>query len=219
MEETMGDYFNIDGGLVRFLSRASDICIIGIIWLICCLPIVTFGASTTAAYYTIIKVVKRQRGTLYREFIQALKKNFKDSVMIHCFYLVIEGFLVFNIYHAYQVLETRDSAMALNQLFIYAAFLLLMMAAGIYTYPALSRFSMKRKELIQFSFIAMCRHLPITILLIAVFFALFGVMALLPVGIIFMPGISLYLYSLIMEPVLRKYMTEEMKIQWDGEEE
>lgn len=215
----MGDYFNIDGGLVRFLSRASDICIIGIIWLICCLPIVTFGASTTAAYYTIMKVVKRQRGTLSREFIQALKKNFKDSVMIHCFYLIIEGFLVFNIYHAYQVLEIRDSVMALNQLFIYAAFLLLVMAAGIYTYPALSRFSMKRKEFIQFSFIAMCRHLSITMLLIAVFIASFGAMVLLPVGIIFMPGISLYLYSLIMEPVLRKYMTEEMKKQWDGEEE
>lgn len=215
----MGDYFSIDGGLVRFLSKASDICIIGILWLICCLPIVTFGASTTAAYYTIIKVVKRQRGTLSREFIQALKKNFKDSVMIHCFYLVIEGFLVFNIYQAYQALETRDSAVALNQLFIYAAFLLLVMTAGIYTYPALSRFSMKRNELIQFSFVAMCRHLPITILLIAVFVASFGAMVLLPVGIIFMPGICLYLYGLIMEPVLRKYMTEEMKIQWDGEEE
>lgn len=215
----MGDYFSIDGGLVRFLSKASDICIIGIIWLLCCLPIVTIGASTTAAYYTIIKVVKRQRGTLFREFIQAFKKNFKDSVMIHCFYLVIEGFLVINIYHAYQALETRDSAMVFNQLFIYAAFLLLVMAAGIYTYPALSRFSMKRKELIQFSFVAMCRYLPITILLIAVFLASFGAMVLLPVGIIFMPGISLYLYSLIMEPVLRKYMTEEMKKQWDGEEE
>ena len=207
----MGDYFSIDGGLVRFLSKASDICIIGILWLICCLPIVTFGASTTAAYYTIIKVVKRQRGTLSREFIQALKKNFKDSVMIHCFYLVIEVFLVFNIYQAYQSLESRDSAVALNQLFIYAAFLLLFMT--------LSRFSMKRNELIQFSFIAMCRHLPITLLLIPIFLASFGAMVLLPVGIIFMPGICLYLYSLIMEPVLRKYMTEEMKKQWDGEEE
>lgn len=215
----MGDYFSIDGGLVRFLSKASDICIIGILWLICCLPIVTFGASTTAAYYTIIKVVKRQRGTLSREFIQALKKNFKDSVLIHCIYLVIEGFLVFNIYHAYQSLETRDSAVALNQLFIYAAFLLLVMTAGIYTYPALSRFSMKRNELIQFSFVALCRHLPITLLLIAIFLASFGAMVLLPVGIIFMPGICLYLYSLIMEPVLRKYMTEEMKKQWDGKEE
>ena len=215
----MGDYFSIDGGLVRFLSKASDICIIGIIWLLCCLPIVTFGASTTAAYYTITKVVKRQRGTLSREFIQAFRKNFKDSVTIHCFYLVIEGFLLFNICHAYQALETRDSAVALNQLFICAALLLLVMAAGIYTYPALSRFSMKRKEFIQFSFIAMCRHLPITMLLIAVFIASFGALVLLPVGIIFMPGICLYLYSLIMEPVLRKYMTEEMKIQRDGEEE
>lgn len=215
----MGEYFSIDGGLMRFLSKASDICIISIIWLICCLPVVTLGASTTAAYYTIIKVVKRQRGNLYHEFIQSFRKNFKDSVMIHFIYLFVEGFLVFNIYTAYQTLETRDSNMALNQLFLYAALFLLVMAASFYTYPALSRFAMGRRELIQFSFVAMCRHLPVTILLIAIFVASFAAIVLLPAGIIFMPGICLYLYSRIMEPVLRNYMTEEMRIQWDGEEE
>lgn len=215
----MGEYFSLDGGLMRFLSKASDICIISIIWLICCLPVVTIGASTTAAYYTIVKVVKRQRGTLHLEFIQSFKKNFKDSVVIHLFYVVVEGFLVFNIYNAYRTLEARDSTMALNQLCLYAALLLLVMAAGIYTYPALSRFSMRRRELIRFSFVAMCRHLLVTILLLGVFAASFAAMVWLPAGIIFMTGICLYLYSRIMEPILRSYMTEEMRLQWDGKEE
>ena len=215
----MREYFSLDGGLMRFLSKASDICIISIIWLICCLPVVTIGASTTAAYYTIIKVVKRQRGTLLLEFIQSFKRNFKDSVAIHIIYLMAEGFLVFNIHNAYRTLEVRDSTMALNQLCLYAALLLLVMAAGIYTYPALSRFSMGRRELIRFSFVAMSRHLPVTILLLGVFAASFAAMVWLPAGIIFMPGICLYLYSRMMEPVLRNYMTEEMRLQWDGKEE
>jgi hypothetical protein len=65
----------------------------------------------------------------------------------------------------------------------------------------------------------MSRHLPVTILLLGVFAASFAAMAWLPVGIIFMPGICLYLYSRMMEPVLRNYMTEEMRLQWDGKEE
>jgi uncharacterized membrane protein YesL len=215
----MGEYFSLDGGLMRFLSKASDICIISIIWLICCLPVVTIGASTTAAYYTIVKVVKRQRGTLFLEFIQSFKRNFKDSVVIHVIYLMVEGFLVFNIHNAYRMLEARDSTMALYQLCLYAALLLLVMAAGIYTYPALSRFSMRKRELIRYSFVAMSRHLPLTILLLGIFAASFAAMVWLPAGIIIMPGICLYLYSRIMEPVLRNYMTEEMRLQWDGKEE
>ena len=51
----MGEIFGLDGGIMKFLSKVSDICIISILWLICCLPIVTIGASTTAAYYTMVK--------------------------------------------------------------------------------------------------------------------------------------------------------------------
>lgn len=215
----MGEYLSIEGGLMRFLSRASDICIISIIWLICCLPVVTLGASTTAAYYTIVKVVRRQRGILHKEFFQSFKNNFKDSFFINLFYLIMEGFLVFNIYTAYRFLETSDSAIALKLLFIYAALFLLVMGTGIYIYPALSRFTMRKRELVRFSFVATCRHLPVTIVLIAVFAASCTGIVLLPAGVIFMPGICLYVYSYFMEPILRTYMTEEMRKQWDGEEE
>ena len=67
----MGEIFGLDGGIMKFLSKVSDICIISILWLICCLPIVTIGASTTAAYYTMVKVVKREIGTLHKEFFRS----------------------------------------------------------------------------------------------------------------------------------------------------
>lgn len=103
----MGEIFGLDGGIMKFLSKVSDICIISILWLICCLPIVTIGASTTAAYYTMVKVVKREIGTLHKEFFRSFRMNFKDSIVINLIYLFLMIILAFNIYMMYQQIKIR----------------------------------------------------------------------------------------------------------------
>lgn len=215
----MGNLFSTDSGFMRFLSKVSDICIISVLWLICCIPVVTIGAATTAAYYTMVKTVKKQRGTLLHEFFQSFGQNFKDSAVINAVYLLIMGILVFNIYWMYQDLGRTDSGLAFQMLFIYLTLFLLMLAAGIYTYPVLSRFEMKKFTLVKFSILIMFRNFHITLLLLAVFGISFVLIVVCPFGVLFVPGICLYVYSFFMEKVLRKYMTEEMIAVWDGEQE
>ncbi len=211
----MKGIFQLDSGLMNFLNKVSDVCLISILWLICCLPLVTIGASTTAAYYTIVKVVRRQIGTMHREFFRSFKSNLKESMIINLIYLVMGGLLVFNIYTVYQSLQTTDSAFAFNLLFFYVLVLLLVIGAAIYTYPVLSRFSMGRLALVKFSLFAMFRHMPTTILLLALFIASLFVIVVFPIGVIFMPGVCLYLYSFFMERILWKYMTEDMRKAWN----
>jgi uncharacterized membrane protein YesL len=211
----MRDIFSLNGSIMNILSKISDICIISILWLLCCLPIVTIGASTTAAYYTFVKVVKRQSGTLLLEFFKAFRDNFKDSFLIRLLYLVMEGILIINICLMFQSLETTDFSFALEMFFIYIALLLLLISAEIYTYPVLSRFIMGRVQLVKFSFLIMLRHFPTTLLLNMLLIVTAAIMVIFPVGIIFMPGICLYGYSYLMEKILRKYMTKEMKNIWD----
>lgn len=108
----MGEIFGLDGGIMKFLSKVSDICIISILWLICCLPIVTIGASTTAAYYTMVKVVKREIGTLHKEFFRSFRMNFKDSIVINLIYLFLMIILAFNIYMMYQQIGNPEDNFA-----------------------------------------------------------------------------------------------------------
>lgn len=211
----MGRFLNIDGSLMGFLSKVSDICIIGVLWLLFCLPVVTIGASTTAAYYTMVKVVRRQTGTLHREFFRAFKNNFKDAAVINLVYLVLCGILAFNIYTMYQSLEIVDAYMPFQMLFLYLALFLLVIAAGIYTYPVLSRFEMDKGKLVKLSVMIMFRHFLTTLLLTATWVLAMAGILCLPVGIIFLPGAYLYLCSFFMEKILRKYMTEEMIKIWD----
>lgn len=213
----MGELFSVDGGIMRFLSVVSDICIIGVLWILCCIPLITVGASTTAAYYTIMKVVRKQRGVLHKEFFRSFKLNFKVSMLINAIYLTLSGALVTNIYLMYKSFDTATSNLNFNLLFIYFVLFLMNIGAMIYTYPALSRFSMRKMQLVRFSLYVMFRHFPSTIALLTLLILSLCTMAVFPVGVIFMPGIYLYLYTFIMERILRKYMTAEMIKQWDGE--
>ena len=46
----MSSFFNMDSPVMRFLSRLCDLMILNILCLICCIPIVTIGASITSLY-------------------------------------------------------------------------------------------------------------------------------------------------------------------------
>lgn len=213
----MGEFFRIDGGLMGFLSKVSDICIIGILWILCCLPVITIGASTTAAYYTMVKVVRRQIGTLHKEFFKAFKHNFKDSAVINLIYLLLSGMLAFNIYTMYHNLEVSDAYMPFQMFFLYLTLFFMVIAAGLYTYPVLSRFEIEKMKLVKFSIMIMFRHFPTTLILLAMWVMAMAGLLYLPAGVVFLPGIYLYLCSFFMEKILRKYMSEEMLRKWDGE--
>lgn len=69
------------------MSKASDAILLGILWIACCLPIVTVGASSAAFYYAYHKAV-RQRRICLKEFFSAFKSNFKSAIII---WLIILG--------------------------------------------------------------------------------------------------------------------------------
>ena len=44
----MGRFFSMDNKFFTFMNKVADLCILNIICLVCCIPIVTAGASITA---------------------------------------------------------------------------------------------------------------------------------------------------------------------------
>ncbi|HKM03482.1 MAG TPA: YesL family protein [Lachnospiraceae bacterium] len=218
-EDIMGGAFNLDGGIMRFLGVISDICIISMMWLIGCIPVVTVGASSTAAYYAFIKVVHRKTGYLHKEFWRSFKMNFKDATILTIIYELIGGILIYNIYLTYLSLEVEYMVEKFYLLFFYVVILMLLFGVMIYTYPALSRFAMKRFQLVRYAVQVMFCHMPSTLLMLTIFIITLYGMVVFPAGVLFMPGICIYLYCIIMERILRKYMTKEMLEIWDQTEE
>ena len=74
--------FNMDGPVFRFLNKMADLCILNLIFLLCCLPVITIGSSLTALYSVTLKMSRDQEGYIARSFFKAFKENFRQATMI-----------------------------------------------------------------------------------------------------------------------------------------
>ena len=57
----MRDFFNPENPLMIFFARLTDLIILNLVCIICCLPIVTIGASVTALHYVTLKMVLQKK--------------------------------------------------------------------------------------------------------------------------------------------------------------
>ena len=56
----MSKLFSLDSGLYKFMSRLFDMLKLNAMWILCSIPIVTIGASTTAAFTITLKMVDEE---------------------------------------------------------------------------------------------------------------------------------------------------------------
>ena len=86
--------FGLDGKLFRGLTKAGDFIILAVITVVFCLPVVTIGASLTAAFYSGIKLVRDEESYVYKDFWKSFKMNFVQGLLLEIVHGVI-SFLLF----------------------------------------------------------------------------------------------------------------------------
>ena len=60
--------FNYDNPVWRFIGKLGDLILLNILWIVCSIPIVTAGASTTAVYYVTLKLVRDENDSTIKNF-------------------------------------------------------------------------------------------------------------------------------------------------------
>lgn len=196
--------FSPDSKFARFMGIAFDILIIGILWFICSLPMITLAAATTAAYYTMAKVVRHGEGYLFKEFLHAVKLNIRQSLAPAILYLIVMLVLILDIIYVWNNRGTGNDIMFV----ILVGISFLFIAATIYYPPMLSRFDKSNLELIRMSAFSAFRFLPITIACMAAAGLVAVGIYLMPWSLVVLPGIYMYLITYPMEYVLKKYMAK-----------
>lgn len=84
--------FNFDSPLGQLLTKITDLLLLNLCFLICCIPIFTIGASLTALY-SVSLTQSNDSGILYR-FFSAFKTNFQKSTVIWLIILCIGAFFI-----------------------------------------------------------------------------------------------------------------------------
>ena len=204
----MSGFFNIDNPLFTVLSKIADLLVLSIIYLLLCIPIITIGPATTALYYTVVKVIRRDRGYLFREFFKSFRLNFKKGAIVGVVITIIQLILAFDLYYAWSMLEV-DSKKGSILLGVFLALFAFTIIFTMYVFPLLSRFEISYGQMIKSSIFMSIRHILYTILMLLVVIASVILVILSNfMLIVIMPALTIFINSLMMEKMLKKYMLD-----------
>ena len=71
----MSNLFNLDGPVLQFINKIVYSVYLNILWFICCIPVVTAGASTAALFYVTLKISRNEEGNITKAFFHSFKAN------------------------------------------------------------------------------------------------------------------------------------------------
>lgn len=201
----MGNLFNLDNGFFSFMGKVWDMVLLSIMWVICCIPIITIGPATTAMYYAIVKVIRRERGYVTKEFFHSFKDNLKLGLLSALIFLVMAYILYIDFTFA---IGQRNAGSKYGDLMVagFIAITTMVVFVLVFIYPILSRFTVSLKGLFKTSFIIAMKHFPTTFLLVVIV-AAFGLGVYIIYPLIFIaPALCCLVCSFLIERVFKKYM-------------
>lgn len=86
--------FDLDSPIMRTLSRVADLMLLNALALICCIPVVTAGASFTAMHYVSLKLARGEEGYIAKSFFKSFKQNFRQATVIWLIFLLVLAVLI-----------------------------------------------------------------------------------------------------------------------------
>ena len=74
---------------MQVLNKVADLLILNILTVLCCIPVITAGASLTAMHYVALKMARNEECYIARDFFKSFKLNFKQGTVIWIIELLI----------------------------------------------------------------------------------------------------------------------------------
>lgn len=151
-----------DNKVLQVLGLLGDLMLLNVLWIVCCLPVVTIGPATTALYYTTLKLVRKKESYLTRMFFRSFRQNLKQGIQMTLFLLL------------FCVILYLDSRIAGNTAISYGKILsilflvltcVLVMTAS-YAFPLLAQFENTVKGTLKNALFMSVWHLPYTLVIL-----------------------------------------------------
>ena len=197
----MKNLLNPEGPVMLFITKIAYSAYLNLLWLLCCLPVFTVGASTTALFYVSLKVAKNEEGNITKAFFHSFRENFKKGTIIWLILLAAGIVLALDGYVFYHmrfdnVLWTIGTAIFILVLIAYAIVLM-------YIFPLLSRFENTVKAMFLNSIMLGMRFLLCTVLMAVIYAAMgYVVINIFTPAIVFGEGLCALLCSHLLSNIL-----------------
>lgn len=214
----MNKWFDLNSPIMMGLSRMADLAILSVLWFVCCLPVITIGASTTAMYYVALKMVREEEEEkIATVFFRAFKSNFKQATAMNMISLVIGVVLLLD---SWIMLGAQGSMVTFSAAAFFVMFIWLL-CIMFYAYPLQAQFYNTVKQTLINAAILSMRKFPITIIIfvlnmlpvILAFISLNLLIRTTPLWILLAPGVVAYinakLFAKMFDPFLEAAKKQE----------
>lgn len=197
----MNNLLNLDGPIMRLINKIVYSVYLNILWFICCIPIVTAGASTTALFYVTLKIAKNEEGNLTKAFFHSFKENLKQGTIIWLILLglgIVLGIDGYVLYHMRfeNVFWTLCTAFFIIAVVAYTIVLM-------YIFPLLARFDNTVSAMFKNALFMGIRFLLCTIVMTVIYFLmLLVIVRFFTPAIIFGEGLCALLCSYPLSNIL-----------------
>ena len=199
--------FAYDGPLITTLNKLIDYVMLGLLWVLYSVPLITIGASTSAMLFTAENRIYKGKGKMLPMFWKRFRADFKQASLLWLIQVLMIAFLGLNLFATY-ALQLPKMLLVLH---VVVGILVLSWMQLWFAY--LSRFHDNIRTLLSNTFYIALKHLPYALVLLLVAavtvagaaFAVLGISSL----ILLIPGV----YALLSGGVFRKIFSEYMDAQ------
>ena len=205
----MNRFFSGENVIFRFTGNVMDVAVLSLLWVVCCLPVVTIVPATAALYYSCVKCVRFKESGPYGNFFRSFRDNLRTGIPATLVFLVVAGILLLG----FQGLNYALPDSSLGMVLMLAYLFLCLVPVGAFSACAalLSRFNYSVGSLLADSLRVSLRDVPrvLPAAILKVITLLLCIRYLFYLVWFFLPALDALLVSLFLEPVLRKYTPEE----------
>lgn len=181
----MKKQFDADNPFVQFLSRAGDLMVLNVLFLLCSVPIVTAGASLTAMLHILQGYPEGREPKIIPTFFRTFRANFRQATV--AWILVVVLLLVLG--YDFLFFDANFSGgIAIAAKFLSGALMVVVIATAGYLFPLMARYENTLKQLLGNALILAVSKLPRTLCMTA--------LHLFPLAVAFLSP-SVFLYSII----------------------
>ena len=211
--------FNYDNKVFEFINRVVDTIFAAILWVVFSLPVITIGASTTAFYETVHKVLRQNKGYIWRTFWNTFRSNFKRSTIVWLIQFGLSLFFLLDMKIMKEALVQGEKGGGLYYFFLLS--IIVMYVWFIFNCAYIARIEDGVKKTMKNTVIMMVMNLQWAALIFVIACAAFVIIAFVPISALFIPTGVMFLYDLIVLKVFNKYinMSDEEKVDEVDEDE
>lgn len=197
---------NGKNSISKLLNILGQLVVASILWTFCCFPLFTIGPASTALYYAVVKVIRRDRSNIIEAFLQAFRGNFWQSSNWNLILLGYYGAVAMA-----TLLRIRAAGGFVLDTVMGGILALAVLAVWLipYLFPVISRFFHKGISLFCFVLYIAIRHFGVTLISLALLAGAACLCVHNSAWLLFLPGLYAWGQSYLLEPIFKAMSNDD----------